>query len=111
MVRRSLSLVGLLAVLGGCASEQSPPIATPIEVQVPIAKPVYCTVAKLDKPALPIGALKADSAPADTLRAYAATVAILKGAVAQRDLALAGCAAPSDTTPNDSATVSSKVVK
>jgi len=61
---------------------------------VPVATPVYCQVAKPDQPALPLSELKADSAPDDTIRAYAATVAILKGAVRERDLAIEGCAAP-----------------
>jgi len=70
------------------------PILTPIEVKVPVATPVYCDVAKLDRPALPLSALKPDSAPADTIRAYAATVVILKGEVTQRDSVIAGCTAP-----------------
>jgi hypothetical protein len=97
----------LFMVLYGCTGVQPQPIATPIEVEVPVATPIYCSVAKLNKPALPIGELKADSAPADTIRAYAATVAILKGAVEQRDSVLAGCAAPADAAAN----ASSKVVK
>ena len=88
-----LTLV-LMAPMFGCAAEQPQPILSPIEVKVPVATPVYCQVAKLDKPELPISALKADSAPDDTIRSYAATVAILKGAVRERDLAIEGCAAP-----------------
>ena len=97
----------LLIVLNGCANAPPQSIATPIEVKVPVATPIYCPVAKLDKPALPIAELKADSTPADTVRAYAATVAILKGAVEQRDSVLAGCAAPATAA----AGASSKVVK
>ena len=82
-----------MSMAAGCAGT-APPILTPIEVQVPIATPIYCRVAKLDKPGLPIADLKSDSAPQDTIRAYAATVAILKGAVTERDLSIAGCAAP-----------------
>ena len=91
---RSSSTLVAVATISGCASAPPQPILTPIEVKVPVATPVYCQVAKLDKPALPISALKTDSAPDDTIRAYAATVAILKGAVRQRDLAIEGCAAP-----------------
>jgi hypothetical protein len=105
-VVKKMIVTALMATLCGCASAPPAPILTPIEVKVPVATPVYCQVAKLDKPALPIAALKADSAPDDTIRAYAATVAILKGAVRQRDLAIEGCApppspqaAPSDETP------------
>jgi hypothetical protein len=94
VVRKIIAVLLMPAALGGCAAAPAQPILTPIEVKVPIATPVYCQVEKVDKPKLPIAALKADSAPADTIRAYAATVAILKGAVQQRDLLLAGCGAP-----------------
>jgi hypothetical protein len=94
MVKKIIVTLALMATLGGCASVPPAPILTPVEVKVPVATPVYCQVAKLDKPALPIAALKSDSAPDDTIRAYAATVAILKGAVRQRDLAIEGCAPP-----------------
>jgi len=83
-----------IVALCGCSAEPPQPILTPIEVKVPVATPVYCQVAKPDQPALPLSELKADSAPDDTIRAYAATVAILKGAVRERDLAIEGCAAP-----------------
>jgi len=82
-----------ITAISGCAT-QSPPILTPVSVEVPIATPVYCEAYTLEKPALPIAALKAESPPADTIRAYAATVALLKGAVEERDLVIAGCAAP-----------------
>jgi hypothetical protein len=94
MVRTLLSALTAATVVAGCGGGVPQPILTPIEVKVPIATPIYCDVAKLDKPALPLSALKPDSAPADTIRAYAATVAILKGAVTQRDSVIAGCAAP-----------------
>ena len=102
VVKTLVTVLMVPALLYGCAAEQPQPILTPIEVKVPVATPVYCQVAKLDKPELPISALKTDSAPDDTIRAYAATVAILKGAVLQRDLAIEGCAAPAgaqDATP------------
>jgi len=92
VVNRLIALI-MIGTMGGCATAAQP-ILTPVEVKVPVAIPIYCQVAKLDKPALPIAALKADSAPADTIRGYAATVAILKGAVLQRDLALEGCVGP-----------------
>ncbi len=93
MVRRLLP--PLLALLAGCAS--SPPAiapAAPVTVKVPILRPLPCDPPRLGRPALPIAGLRAGSAPADTVRAYAATVAILKGAVAERDAVIAGCAAP-----------------
>ncbi len=102
VVRTFIAMLVAVASISGCATRQQQPILTPIEVKVPVATPVYCQVAKLDKPELPISALKTDSAPDDTIRAYAATVAILKGAVLQRDLAIEGCAAPAgaqDATP------------
>lgn len=70
------------------------PIAEPVTVKVPVYKPVYCQIPALAKPALPIAELQPDSAPADTIRAYAATVVILKGALGERDAVIAGCAKP-----------------
>ena len=102
VVRTQIAILVLLASISGCATEQPQPILTPVEVKVPVATPVYCKVAKLDKPELPISALKTESAPDDTIRAYAATVAILKGAVRVRDLAIAGCAAPVSDQPQAS---------
>ena len=89
-----VTMVIITSALCGCASQPAQPILAPIEVKLPVATPVYCQVAKLDHPALPLSALKADSVPDDTIRAYAATIAILKGAVRERDLAIEGCAAP-----------------
>jgi hypothetical protein len=110
VVRTLIALVVLGASICGCATEQPQPILAPVEVKVPVATPVYCQVAKLDRPELPISALKADSAPDDTIRAYAATVAVLKGAVRERDLAIEGCAAPAGgqaATPLSQAAASS----
>ena len=88
----TIAIISMTAI-SGCAT-QSQPILTPVSVEVPIATPVYCEASTLEKPALPIAALTPDSPPADTIRAYAATVALLKGAVEERDLVIAGCAAP-----------------
>lgn len=99
MVKVVFILMAAPLLLVSCTATQPQPILTPVEVKVPVATPVYCSVAKLAKPALPLSALKADSAPADTIRAYAATVAVLKGAVRERDSVLAGCAAP-DSVPS-----------
>jgi hypothetical protein len=100
---RIAALLGL-AMVCGCAAQPEQPLLTPVEVRIPIATPVYCQTGNLDKPALPLAALKADSASSDTIRAYAATVAILKGAVRQRDLVIAGCAAPARDEPLPAAT-------
>ncbi|MGH7906266.1 MAG: hypothetical protein ACREP6_06530 [Candidatus Binataceae bacterium] len=81
------------ALLAGCAAGPSAPPRL-VEVKAPIPTPVYCAVPALVKPALPIAGLTPVSAPADTIRAYAATVVILKGAVEDRDQVIAGCAAP-----------------
>lgn len=60
-------------------------------VQVPVLHETPCLVPALEHPVLPIAGLKPSSPPADTMRAYAA-VAILKGAVRERDAVLEGCA-------------------
>jgi hypothetical protein len=79
--------------LAGCASAPEQ-VKVPVEVKIPVPQMVYCEAPKLEKPNLPIAALGADSAPADTIREYAATVAVLKGAVLERDQVIAGCAKP-----------------
>ena len=92
-MRRFLPL--LLVLIAGCASAPPfAPVATPVTVKVPVYEPVYCATPALAKPALPIAQLQANSAPADTMRAYAATVVMLKGAVNERDAVIAGCAKP-----------------
>src|SRR5579872_669619 len=92
-VVKLIALTLTAAIISGCTTAP-PPIETPVEVKVPVATPVYCQVGKLSRPSLPLSTLKPDSAPADTIRTYAATVAILKGAVRQRDFAIEGCTAP-----------------
>lgn len=90
---RTLVAAGLGCALAGCAAgAAAPPLATPVKVEVPVLQQVPCPLPRLDDPALPLAALKLDSPPADTMRAYAASVAILKGAVRERDALLAGCA-------------------
>ena len=98
MVKRFLPLS--LVLLAGCAL--SPPSfapATPIEIKVPVFQPVYCTMPRLANPQLPISGLTASSPPADTLRAYAASVVLLKGAVRDLDAIIEGCSEPSPTAP------------
>jgi hypothetical protein len=60
-------------------------------VQVPVLHETPCPAPTLGDPALPLAGLRPESPPADTIRAYAAAVAILKGAVRERDAVLAGC--------------------
>ena len=68
------------------------PTVRPLMVQVPVLHETPCPAPALADPALPIAGLVPASPPADTMRAYAAAVAILKGAVRERDAVLAGCA-------------------
>ncbi|MFZ1122880.1 MAG: hypothetical protein WAN81_21865, partial [Candidatus Binataceae bacterium] len=85
-------LVGAFA-LAGCAAGAGPaPTVRPLMVQVPVLHETPCPAPTLADPALPVAGLKPESPPADTMRAYAAAVAILKGAVRERDAVLAGCA-------------------
>jgi len=93
MVKRLLPL--LLVPLAGCALAPSAmPPARPVTVDVPVAEPVYCAPPRLHYPKLPLAGLTANSPPADTIRAYAATVVVLKGVVRERDAVIAGCTAP-----------------
>ena len=97
MVRRFLPLS--LVLLSGCAF--SPPLfspATPTEVQVPVYQPVYCTPPTLANPQLPVSALTAASLPADTIRAYAASVVLLKGAIRELNSIIQGCEEPAATS-------------
>lgn len=102
MVKRLLPFYPLL--LAGCAL--SPPFfspATPLEVKVPVYEPVYCTPPAVANPALPIAALSAVSAPADTIRAYAASVVVLKATVRELKSLIEGCEEPAGPTARASA--------
>jgi hypothetical protein len=92
-------LVAALAI-AGCAPEVALP-PRPVMVKVPVPVPVYCPIPKLQNPGLPIASLNPDSAPSDTMRAYAASVVILKAAVGERDHLLDGCRHPSATQPSN----------
>ncbi len=105
MVERRLAaiLLVLLLVLGaaaivtllcGCAPG-SDGGANPLLVSVPVpAPPMWCVTEVPARPALPIAKLSDGSAPADTIRAYAASIVLLKSAVVERDELIAGCAPP-----------------
>lgn len=82
----------LAIVASGCAASMPPPEV--VTANVPVEVPVYCNVPQLARPQLPIGSLTDASSAADCVRAYAASVALLKAAVVERDSILAGCAAP-----------------
>jgi len=100
-VARLAALACALAIAGcaaGCAASAAPAPA-PLMVQVPVLHQTPCPAPTLARPALPLTGLEAGSPPADTIRAYAAAVAILKGAVRERDAVLAGCARAKSATP------------
>ncbi len=85
--------VAALSLVTGCAS--APDVITRTEqVKVPVAVRVYCTPPETAPVALPISKLAPDTQPAETVRAYAESVAALKAAVKERDTALASCEAP-----------------
>lgn len=90
---RLMATVWVAAAIGGCAPAAAP-IAVPMKVSVPIPEPVYCAASAPPRPALQIASLSSGSAPADTIRAYAASVVVLKAAVVERDQLLRACAAP-----------------
>ena len=83
-------------IVSGCASRMPPPPEV-VTANVPVEVPVYCKVPQLTRPDLPIASLTDASSAADCVRAYAASVALLKAAVVERDSILDGCAAPAST--------------
>ena len=93
-----------LVLVTGCAS--APPIdvvARTITVKVPMYQSVYCDPPSLGNPELPVSALRPGTPPAATMRAFAGSIVILKGAVHERDEIIKGCekpAAPSDAKSN-----------
>ncbi|MGZ6228134.1 MAG: hypothetical protein ACXWNE_08395, partial [Candidatus Binataceae bacterium] len=102
--RRSVTRLAAFAcalAIAGCAAgaPAAPPPPPPLMVQVPVLHQTPCPAPTLARPPLPIAGLKAGSPPADTIRAYAAAVAILKGAVRERDAVLAGCARADRAAP------------
>ena len=81
--------------VAGCARVVQPaPAPRAVMVKIPVATPIYCQIPALQNPPLAIASLSEDSAPADTIRSYVATVDILKSAVRERDTILKGCGAP-----------------
>ena len=89
-----------LVLVTGCAS--APPIdvvARTITVKVPIYQSVYCDPPELGDPELPVSALQPGTTPAKTMRAFAGSIVILKGAVRERDEIIKGCERP--TAPSD----------
>ncbi|HTJ09788.1 MAG TPA: hypothetical protein VL393_08905 [Candidatus Binataceae bacterium] len=99
--RKSVARIAALAcalAIAGCAAG-APPAPAPLMVQVPVLHQTPCPAPTLARPVLPLAGLEAGSPPADTIRAYAAAVAILKGAVRERDAVLAGCARAKSAAP------------
>jgi hypothetical protein len=89
---RAFAAMAAALAIAGCVAATPPAAAVrPLMVQVPVLHETPCPAPALANPALPLAALGPASAPADTMRAYAAAVAILKGAVRERDAVLAGC--------------------
>jgi len=102
---RQIAALALLHALAGCAT-CPPPAPRPVRVEVPIMTPVYCPLPAMQRPTLPVADLSADSSPADTVRAYAESIVILKGAVAQRDELIDGCRRPvANPSASDSSTL------
>jgi hypothetical protein len=95
----------LILALSGCTQLAPAPAPRPVLVQVPVATPIYCQVPPLNPPILAIASLTPDSPPADTVRSYASSVEVLKGAVRERDSILEGCAAPPATGPSPQASI------
>ncbi len=89
-----VAFAAALAMMEACAVAPSNPPPHPVMVDVAVPTPVYCDVPKLQKPALALAGLKPDSPPADTIRAYAASVELLKGALIERDKIIDGCRRP-----------------
>lgn len=70
--------------LTGCA-------ATPRTVEVRVPVPVDCPAPVVPaRPVLPVGALTADTPPADVVRAYAASVEALMGYAGALEAVLSG---------------------
>ena len=94
-----------LVLVASCAA--APPIdvvARTITVKVPMYQSVYCNPPELENPELPVSALRPGTTPAATMRAFAGSIVILKGAVRERDEIIKGCekpAAPSDAKGNE----------
>lgn len=106
---RALGALALAAAIAGCAAREAAPLVRPLMVRVPVLHETPCPVPSLADPALPLAALGPGSPPADTMRAYAASVALLKGAVRQRDAVLAGCARAAKSPPADAQPAESRV--
>jgi hypothetical protein len=111
-VGRALALALALGVAGvsGCATEGALPPPVPVTVDVPVPEPVYCAAQIPARPSLAISTLSESSSPADTIRAYAASVVILKGAVEELDKILAGCTRPGARRPAPEASADGRFV-
>lgn len=99
-----------LVLVTGCAS--APPIdlvARTVTVKVPMYQSVYCDPPALENPELPVGALRPGTPPAETMRAFAGSIVILKGAVHERDEIIKGCERPAPRSGEKSNGLSSIV--
>jgi hypothetical protein len=91
---RALATFATAIAIQACVAQTPLPPPEVVTANVPVPTPVYCKVPRLEHPQLPIASLTDSSSAADCVRAYAASVALLKSAVIERDTVLAGCAAP-----------------
>lgn len=89
-------MLAVAVAMAGCAAMPAYLPTRTVTVRVPVLHETPCPAPRLQDPTLPIAALKPASAPTDTIRAYAASVAVLKGAVRERDAVIAGCARGAD---------------
>jgi hypothetical protein len=80
------ALVLVCAVLTGCATK--PPVYVPEAVLIPIPVKPAQPPADLDRPVMPIAALTDLDTPDVVLKAYVATVELLKSMVIERDRVL-----------------------
>jgi hypothetical protein len=94
VVTKRRAALSVLALCGACSVAPPIPAPRPVIVNVPVAQPVYCDAPELERPTLPVATLGPDSPPTDTVRMYAATVEVLKGAVTERDRIIDGCRRP-----------------
>lgn len=74
-----------LVILSGCATEKIVYVPKEVKIMVPVAAPQPPT---FDVPAMPIADLNDSSTPDVVIKAYVATVQLLKDMVKERDRAL-----------------------
>ena len=92
-----LVALALALALGACRTARPPAVVETVEVAVPV--PAECPAPpSVARPALPIGALRPGSEPADVARAYVATIVALQTYAAEIERLLAAYRPPADST-------------